>query len=155
MSALTDRLDEIEARAEAATKGPWCWRNTSEPYLMGAASRVVMAFRRMGMSGAQPQFRDRSRILVDGGRANLHGFPDAAFIEHARDDVPWLVEQVRIRDEALRAVLELHQPIDALMNPGRHERVVKVCTGCGTDDGNWQRHPCATVRAITAALAGA
>lgn len=56
---------------------------------------------------------------------------------------------------ALRAVLHLHAPVDALMNPGRHERLVKVCAGCGTDDGSWQRHPCPTVRAITAALDGA
>ena len=26
MTDLTDRLDEIEARAEAATRGPWEWR---------------------------------------------------------------------------------------------------------------------------------
>jgi len=53
---------------------------------------------------------------------------------------------------ALDKVLAVHEPVDALMNPGRHERVVKVCTGCGTDDGNWQRWPCPTVRAVTAAL---
>lgn len=52
---------------------------------------------------------------------------------------------------ALDAVLAVHQPIDALMNPGRHERTVQVCTGCGTDDGNWQRYPCPTVRAIESA----
>ena len=51
---------------------------------------------------------------------------------------------------ALDAVLAVHEPIDALMNPGRHQRIVKVCTGCGTDDGNWQRYPCPTVRAIEA-----
>jgi hypothetical protein len=34
------------------------------------------------------------------------------------------------------------------MNPGPHERLVKVCSGCGTDDGNWQRWPCPTIRAL-------
>ena len=55
------------------------------------------------------------------------------------------------RDE-LRAtvarVRAIHEPIDAVMNPGPRERIVKVCTGCGTDDGNWQRWPCPTVRAL-------
>lgn len=53
---------------------------------------------------------------------------------------------------AIEAVLEVHQPIDAAMSSGRHERMVKVCTGCGTDDGNWQRWPCPTVAAIEGAL---
>jgi hypothetical protein len=53
---------------------------------------------------------------------------------------------------ALEAVLEVHQPIDAAMFSGRHERIVKVCTGCGTDDGNWQRYPCPTVAAIEGVL---
>jgi len=53
---------------------------------------------------------------------------------------------------ALTAALDAHEPVNALLNPGPHERVVKVCTGCGTDDGNWQRWPCPTVRVITDAL---
>jgi len=76
---------------------------------------------------------------VDGNDA------DAAFIAAARTDIPRLLT-------ALDKVLAIHEPVDALMNPGRHERVVKVCTGCGTDDGNWQRYPCPTVTAVTAAL---
>jgi len=55
---VNSRLDEIEARAHAATEGPW----------------------------------------------------DADFIAHARTDVPWLIEQVRKRDAALQAVLDLHRP---------------------------------------------
>lgn len=97
MTALTERLDEIEAMAEATFSVP---EITGPLNLIGTAANVPML------------------------------------------------------TKALRAVLALHQPIDALMNPGRHERVVKVCTGCGTDGGNYQRHPCPTVRAIAAALAG-
>ena len=55
---------------------------------------------------------------------------------------------------AVEGVLEVHDSTDALMNPGRHERVVKVCAGCGTDDGNWQRWPCPTITAVVAALGG-
>lgn len=56
---------------------------------------------------------------------------------------------------ALDACLAVHEPIDAVMYSGPQQRMVKVCTGCGTDDGNWQRYPCPTKRAIDSALGGA
>jgi hypothetical protein len=89
------RLDEIEARLAAATPGPWWWRNTSEPYLQGARTRIVMAFRRMGTHAAQPQFRDSDGLLVDGGKANLNAFPDAALIAHAPADLAALLAVVK------------------------------------------------------------
>lgn len=61
-----------------------------------------------------------------------------------------LVAEVRELRAKVERVREVHEPIDALLNPGRHERVVKVCIGCGTDDGNWQRWPCPTIRALDA-----
>lgn len=51
----------------------------------------------------------------------------------------------------IEKVREIHAPIDAAMYSGQQSRVVKVCTGCGTDDGNWTRWPCPTVRAIDSA----
>ena len=33
-----------------------------------------------------------------------------------------------------------------------YNRIQRVCTGCGQDDGNWAIYPCPTVRAITEAL---
>ena len=59
-----------------------------------------------------------------------------------------LVAEVRELRAKVERVREVHEPIDALLNPGRHERVVKVCIGCGTDDGNWQRYPCPTIKAL-------
>lgn len=48
-------------------------------------------------------------------------------------------------------VRAVHAPIDAVHEPtGRHRQ---VCTGCGTDAGNWQPWPCPTVRALDAAAA--
>ena len=61
-----------------------------------------------------------------------------------------LVAEVRELRAKVERVREVHEPIDAMLNPGRHERVVKVCIGCGTDDGNWQRWPCPTIRALDA-----
>lgn len=88
-------IDEIEQRLAAATPGPWWWRNTGEPYLQGARTRIVMAFRRMGTQGAQPQFRDENGLLVDAGRENINAFPDAELIAHAPADLAALVKFAR------------------------------------------------------------
>lgn len=46
-------------------------------------------------------------------------------------------------------VRALHQPIDAVnMRHHPNGRLTRVCSGCGTDDGNWQHYPCSTVRAL-------
>lgn len=82
--------------------------------------------------------RQRAQAYADHGTPGLHAPQDRATLLAALD-----------------AVLAVHEPIDAVMNPGRHERTVKVCTGCGTDDGNWQRYPCPTVRAIESGTGGA
>jgi hypothetical protein len=55
---------------------------------------------------------------------------------------------------AVRAVLGVHEPVDAIMYGGKNAHKVQVCTGCGQDDGNWNRYPCPTVTAINAALEG-
>jgi len=67
-------------------------------------------------------------------------------------DVAYLLTELRKRDDALARVEALHQPVDAAMYAGNGVHKVKVCTGCGTDDGNWQRWPCPTVNAIRAAV---
>lgn len=66
--------------------------------------------------------------------------------------------QVTLRREALvqledanrriDAALALHTPIDALDMGRKNAHKVQVCTGCGQDDGNWNRWPCATVTAL-------
>ena len=63
---------------------------------------------------------------------------------------PWVTQAL----DALEAVLKIHAPIDALNMRYRGGRVQQVCTGCGTDDGNWNHWPCPTVRAITDAIGG-
>lgn len=90
------------------------------------------------MSRTREAIRSRAQAYADHGTPGLHAPKDRAALV-----------------EAVDAVMVVHQPMDALMNPGRYERIVKVCTGCGTDDGNWQRYPCPTVNAINSALGGA
>ena len=51
-------------------------------------------------------------------------------------------------DAQLDRVREVHQPIEALNIRYPRGRLTEVCTGCGTDDGNWQIYPCPTIRAL-------
>ena len=74
------RLDKIKARADAATKGPWV-RDMHSPDMSGRSGWYIRGPRKLGL---------RSMVL------NSRMLPgDAEFIEHAREDVPWLVERVR------------------------------------------------------------
>ena len=73
------RLDEIKARAEAATEGPWV-RDMHSPDMSGRSGWYIRGPRKLGL---------RSMVL---NSRMLSG--DAEFIEAAREDVGWLVEQV-------------------------------------------------------------
>jgi hypothetical protein len=68
---------------------------------MGLRTRIVMAFRRMGTQGAQPQFRDADGLLVDAGRENINDFPDAELIAHAPADLAALLTFARRVEEIL------------------------------------------------------
>lgn len=84
---ISDRLGQIEDRADAATEAPWEWEATN-PTMAGANWNLRIA----GRPGI--------RLAV---REYQHGPANAEFIAHARTDVPALVA-------ALRAVLDLHKP---------------------------------------------
>ena len=108
-------LNEIEARAEAATPGPWFW-DTNRRYkstMLKAPQNggtCVMDFTRWGMQSAQPRFNDTCAsfggILYTMEQYDKTGLPNpnADFIAHARQDVPALVADVR----RLRAALEFY-----------------------------------------------
>lgn len=124
MSALPN-LDAIQARADAATEGPWeadgsevsqHW-SRPEPWLTVASSEVAC------MS-----------YCYGGSARGIERDEDAAFIAAARTDVPVLVA-------ALRAVLALHE------DDGHGE-----CSHCpDPSDAHWSAPwPCPTVRAVTA-----
>lgn len=131
---MTDeQLDAIEARANAATQGPWRWevnRMSKSMHLVGSpkyGSEFVMGFVRWGMNGAQALFR---RAVTRDGRTwhrmeKAEAFmvpipgrehhadwaaaidqPDAGFIAHARADVPALVAEVRRLRAALTEVAD-------------------------------------------------
>ena len=74
-----DRLAEIKARADAATDGPWV-RDMHSPDMSGRSGWYIRGPRKLGL---------RSMVL---NSRMLSG--DAEFVEAAREDVPWLVDQV-------------------------------------------------------------
>lgn len=123
---LALRLGEIRAREAAATAGPWRWEvnpGAHEVNLQGGVHRYdisVVRFVRWGMNRAAPTFltggqspltqrceRVEHFMTPAPGREHhaswfqLVDHPDAAFIEHARADVRWLLDRV----DALEAQL--------------------------------------------------
>ena len=116
------RLDEIEAAAKKAD------------------SEVSWAVETRGIEVRIPQVVSHQGLLDPDDAAHIAMMDPATTLA--------LVAEVRELRAKVERVREVHEPIDALLNPGRHERVVKVCIGCGTDDGNWQRYPCPTIRAL-------
>lgn len=62
--------------------------------------------------------------------------------------------EAEVVGQILDRIDALHAGIDALNVQVRpHGRVVQVCVACGTDNGNWQPHPCPT-RRLTAEIRG-
>lgn len=83
---MTDRLDEIQARVEAATPGPW--EVTQEGWsVISAACNICGTY--------------HNHSMHDGGRT-WDAQPDADFIAHSREDVPFLLAEV----SKLRAIIE-------------------------------------------------
>ena len=72
-------------------------------------------------------------------------------IAAARTDVPWLLEQVGLRDKALEAVLEVHQDggeSQGYLDDGSYGDIPHCCTECGSLGEYGVPWPCATVTAI-------
>ena len=94
------RLDEIEARANAATEGPWMGIRYPDGFL--------------------------GRVIGGNGFGVAEDFPDdadAEFIAHARTDVPALVA-------ALRGVLEVHKCLAPSWEKERDEGLRDWCGEC-------------------------
>lgn len=98
------QLAEIEARALAATEGPWVWRGTTKGWYLccvkGLRSYVIDCFMN------KLRVRDFKRDLM----VEFNPFhPDAIFIAHSRADIPALIAEVK----RLRALVPdvTHEPI--------------------------------------------
>ena len=122
-----NRLDEIEARANAATEGPWEWEGEAKAeWELGANSLV-------------PSRRPDDPVLYgygyDASGIEVKTPADAEFIAHARTDMPDMAA-------ALRAVLELHACIEPSLEQEREQGMRDWCGECDTF------YPCPTVEAI-------
>jgi hypothetical protein len=87
-------LDAIEARAEAATEGPWQYD--------GMPLREDAEYGHIVTGGGTPGSMREHQICWVGETLNLRAPEDAEFIAHARADVPALLAEVR-RLRALNA----------------------------------------------------
>ena len=94
-----DRLAEIKARCDAATEGPWV-RDMHSPDMSGRSGWYIRGPRKLGL---------RSMVL---NSRMLSG--DAEFVEAAREDVPWLVEQVERLTAERDALARLTRENEAL-----------------------------------------
>lgn len=117
-------LDEVDARAEAATEGPWV------PYSTGS-SPMDNYVTTPGLDG----------VAMHYALAWKPG--DAEFIAHARQDLPAL-------SKALRAVLAMHIPHTGF---GDDPPICRECNRVALGATVEAYYPCPTVRAIQAALA--
>ena len=117
-----NRLDEIEARANAATEGPWEWEGEAKAEWEEGANSLV------------PSRRPDDPVLYgygyDASGIEVSNDADAQFIAHARTDVPALVAVVRY-------ALSQHSKDEAHNECGH-------CADSYGEDG-W---PCSTVREI-------
>lgn len=138
-----NRLNEIEARANAATEGPW----EVKPY-KGLAEDGDYVDSIVGSSQESIVYQ-LGCGCCDIGLEVAH--PDAEFIAAARTDVPWLLEQVGLRDKALEAVLEIHQDggeSQGYTDTGTYDFMPHCCTECGSLGEYGVPYPCPTVTAI-------
>lgn len=76
-------LDAIRARCEAATPGPWGYRNHDKRYLLDDTTDVVGEVNPGKTSAAITVFSVASGALED-----------AAFLAHARTDIPALLAYI-------------------------------------------------------------
>ena len=143
-------LQEIEARLEAATPGPWDFETIPET----GESRVVVR------SNTGDPMLDVS-VAPHGVRAE-----DAEFIAHAPEDMRALIAalerqselimgleaEVHAQRQKLEAVKKLHRPISAECLD--IEEIDSACAGCsgqlpnGRFVGKVVPYPCPTMRAL-------
>lgn len=134
-----NRLNEIEARANAATEGPWApWRDQDgAPHMNGLL-----------MVGNADAVIPEGEFWVEDVDINpvAHTYlpEDREFIAHARADVPDMAA-------ALRAVLEIHQDggeSQGYLDDGSYGDMPHCCTECGSLGEYGVPYPCPTVTAI-------
>lgn len=102
-------LQAIEARSNAASQAPWAWEKPSED--SGYRGRL--------MSGGAEAVLERSWC-----DAQVEcSAEDAAFIAHAREDIPRLIAALRSERERNESLV--NQEVGRAMDCARHERLAR------------------------------
>lgn len=134
-------LDEIEARADAATEGPW------EMYDGNEGTEYAPLWCVANDAFHNPPEDEAAEWI--GVEIYVGDKPDAEFIAHAREDVPKLVA-------ALRAVEAVH--FDAGGSQGYFDDGYSwrghCCNECGSLGEYGIEYPCPTITAINGVLDG-
>lgn len=103
-------LAAIEARVEAATKGPWSWGYIGEKsngYVVGLSCKEDGT----PLAGLVEEREDMVDQILYQGQIGEHeaatcNYADPAFIAHARTDLPRLVQGLRLCLETIEAIAE-------------------------------------------------
>lgn len=142
-------LEEIAKRAEAATEGPWRWNEPHAALTAGDGSPIESAIIwpdnavRNGVGTTWSQ-----RLGACGVRTEPDAEANAAFVAHARSDVPRLVEEVRRLRENVAVLLDDRDDLlsDATKTPAKTcphvppEALVAECPKCRGEEsfsGRW------------------
>ena len=120
---MTDRLEEIRQRAEAATPGPWvAYGNTVDQEKTGWHQVV-------GTELTGLPYMTYERLTTKN--------EDATFIAHAREDIPYLLAEAERLRIALASVgyrlTRNDDGSDHVYWVDRKEDMHYRCEGCGTD----------------------
>lgn len=83
-----DRIDEIRTREKAATKGPWYTE------LVTITSTQLQATNVCALADSHWPSGGRNLAGIGHWRDRVDPEADADFIAHAREDIPWLLEQL-------------------------------------------------------------
>ena len=117
MTALEKRLEEIERRCERATKGPWANESDDEfdniPYI-GISAGEAGTDSWKWISHVQPTWQEQTDKLT----LTEEDWANASFIAAAREDVPFLLSELRkhlkVSEAATGALKPFAEVIDAL-----------------------------------------
>lgn len=96
-------FEEIKAREQAATPGPWKPGDGSEKAFMVGKNAVVASLRVIA---------DRA-VYPDDYGFNEQTYADIAFIAHARADIPALIEQHELDQQQIAALKESQKALES------------------------------------------
>ena len=126
-------MDAIEARAAAATPGPWVlWDDRYAPEWADPGFGYYRV-----TSSTPPVQRFHTDMSLDGTDDDRANRADAAFIAAARTDVPALVAALRAAEVEVERLRESSNPSDLAENLRLAAKVARVEALCDKANAMW------------------